>query len=244
MGQSACKNRRILVVDDEPDLLETVAAALKRDGFTRIDTAACLQEARRRCRQAPPDLAVLDIMLPDGSGYGFCAELRAQGDIPVIFLTARGETEDRLRGLGMGADDYIVKPFSPQELALRLAAVLRRCYKEESLEDAPVRLDAGRLELSRALFVREDGRETALTAKECALLRVLCRNAGRIVTLDALCAAVWGENYYGYESSLPVHIRRIREKIEREPSRPAALLTVRGLGYKLLRKTEADDGAV
>lgn len=124
MGQSACKNRRILVVDDEPDLLETVAAALKRDGFTRIDTAACLQEARRRCRQAPPDLAVLDIMLPDGSGYGFCAELRAQGDIPVIFLTARGETEDRLRGLGMGADDYIVKPFSPQELALRLAAPL------------------------------------------------------------------------------------------------------------------------
>lgn len=242
MGDSSYKNKKILVLDDEADLLDTVCSAFRAAGFLQLITAGSLREARQKCRENTPDIAVLDVMLPDGSGFALCDELRADYNIPIIFLTARGEAEDRVHGLRLGADDYVAKPFSPQELTLRLTAVLRRCYPEDRETEKLVRIDAGRIDFSRAMFVREGGAESPLTAKECALLRVLCQNAGRIVTLDALCEAAWGDNYFGYESSLPVHIRRIREKIERDPSKPVTLLTVRGLGYKLIAKeSDADE---
>lgn len=156
-------------------------------------------------------------------------KLRAFTNIPVIFLTAKDEAADKLAGLGLGADDYVVKPFLPQELLLRVHAVLRRCYKADS---PLLELEGCTIDFSRA-EVNKNGIIVALTAKEHTLLETLSRSEGRIVSIDALCEALWGDNPFGYENSLNAHIRRIREKIETDPSKPVSLITVKGLGYKL-----------
>lgn len=222
-------HKKILLVDDEPELLVMLRSFLAKEGFEKIVSAATMREGLAAARAEAPDLAVLDVMLPDGDGFFLLRQLRTFSKIPVILLTARDEASDRLTGLGLGADDYITKPFLPQELLLRIYAVLRRCYKEE---DPLILLDACSVDLSRA-EVKKGGEVIALTAKEHIFLETLARNEGRIVTVDALCEALWGDNYFGYENSLNAHVRRIREKIERDPSRPVSLITVKGLGYKL-----------
>jgi len=150
-------------------------------------------------------------------------------DIPIIFLTAKDEADDKLAGLGLGADDYVVKPFLPQELLLRVHAVLRRCYKADSFI---LELEGCTIDFSRA-EVNKNGKVIALTAKEHTLLETLSRSEGRIVSIDSLCEALWGDNPFGYENSLNAHIRRVREKIETDPSKPVSLITLKGLGYKL-----------
>jgi DNA-binding response OmpR family regulator len=224
------KKKQILLVDDEPELLDMVASILREDGYENIRTAGTVEEALREAGESAPELAILDVMLPDGDGFGLMEKLREKGDYPVLFLTARGEDEDKFRGFGLGADDYIVKPFLPKELLFRVAAILRRSYKEE---DPLVKLSGCKIDLERAEVIKE-GERIPLTAKEYELLSALYRNAGRIVTIDALCEAAWGDNPYGYENSLMAHIRRIREKIETNPSKPVSLVTVKGLGYKLI----------
>ena len=224
------KKKKILLVDDEPELLDMVASILREDGYENIRTAGTVEEALREAGESAPELAILDVMLPDGDGFGLMEKLREKGDYPVLFLTARGEDEDKFRGFGLGADDYIVKPFLPKELLFRVAAILRRSYKEE---DPLVKLSGCKIDLERAEVIKE-GERIPLTAKEYELLSALYRNAGRIVTIDALCEAAWGDNPYGYENSLMAHIRRIREKIETNPSKPVSLVTVKGLGYKLI----------
>ena len=219
---------RILIVDDEPALQSMVRGILTQAGYETLSALSCAQ-ALEQFRAAPPDAVLLDVMLPDGDGFSLFGKLRENRDMPVLFLSARDEDADRLQGLGLGADDYITKPFLPQELLLRLRAVLRRVYREEGsaskLGDAEIDWGKG--------TVRRDGREAALTAKEYALLRKLWDARGNIVTIDALCAALWDGPLVGYENTLMVHIRRLREKIEAEPSHPSYLLTVRGLGYRL-----------
>lgn len=224
------KKKQILLVDDEPELLDMVASILREDGYENVRTAGTVEEALREAGESAPELAILDVMLPDGDGFGLMEKLREKGDYPVLFLTARGEDEDKFRGFGLGADDYIVKPFLPKELLFRVAAILRRSYKEE---DPLVKLSGCKIDLERAEVIKE-GERIPLTAKEYELLSALYRNAGRIVTIDALCEAAWGDNPYGYENSLMAHIRRIREKIEENPSKPVSLVTVKGLGYKLI----------
>lgn len=224
------KKKQILLVDDEPELLDMVASILREDGYENIRTAGTVEEALREAGESAPELAILDVMLPDGDGFGLMEKLREKGDYPVLFLTARGEDEDKFRGFGLGADDYIVKPFLPKELLFRVAAILRRSYKEE---DPLVKLSGCKIDLERAEVIKE-GERIPLTAKEYELLSALYRNAGRIVTIDALCEAAWGDNPYGYGNSLMAHIRRIREKIETNPSKPVSLVTVKGLGYKLI----------
>ena len=168
-------------------------------------------------------------MLPDGDGYLLMQQMREFTDVPVIFLTAKDTGADKLTGLGLGADDYIVKPFMPEELLLRVYAVLRRCYKKDSplVHLADCTIDFTRAEVTRR------GEVISLTAKEHILLETLARNEGKIVTVDALCEALWGDNPFGYENSLNAHVRRIREKIESNPSKPVSLITIKGLGYKL-----------
>lgn len=224
------KKKQILLVDDEPELLDMVASILREDGYENVRTAGTVEETLREAGESAPELAILDVMLPDGDGFGLMEKLREKGDYPVLFLTARGEDEDKFRGFGLGADDYIVKPFLPKELLFRVAAILRRSYKEE---DPLVKLSGCKIDLERAEVIKE-GERIPLTAKEYELLSALYRNAGRIVTIDALCEAAWGDNPYGYENSLMAHIRRIREKIETNPSKPVSLVTVKGLGYKLI----------
>lgn len=223
------KQKRILVVDDEPGLLQMVVSILNQDGYMQIKTAGTVREALGVCQEWTPELAILDVMLPDGDGFFLFEQIKSFLDIPILFLTARGEDSDQLHGLGLGADDYLVKPFLPKELLLRIGIILRRFYKDEK---PVVTLKGSQIDFSRAEVIR-GGERIPLTAKEFEILQALYRNAGRIVTIDQLCEAAWGDNPFGYENSLMAHIRRIREKIEEHPSSPVSLLTVRGLGYKL-----------
>ncbi len=224
---------KILIVDDNAELVNLIAAILKEDGYRKVLNAGSMKEGMEIFRESRPDMAVLDIMLPDGDGFSMFAKMREESEIPILFLSAKDEDEDRLFGLGLGADDYITKPFLPKELLLRVRAVLKRTYhiKDEKKETV-IRLGERKVLPERAA-VWFDGEETPLTAKELALLMKLSQNRGRIVTFDALCNAVWGDFYYGYENTLMVHIRHLREKLEDDPSHPKWILTARGLGYRL-----------
>lgn len=227
------QEHKILLVDDNLELMEMISEILKQSGYENIVHAGTVKEALKVFKREQPDMAVLDVMLPDGDGFRLFQKIREQSEIPILFLSARDEDRDRLFGLGLGADDYITKPFLPPELVLRVGAVLKRTYRNVKEKTENI-LKLGEREI---LFdygmVRFRGEETALTAKELALLQKLNENRGRIVTFDALCSSVWGDGYYGYENTLMVHIRHLREKIEEDPSHPRWLLTARGLGYRL-----------
>ena len=224
----------ILLVDDAPELRRMVGELLEGAGYAVTLAADCAQ-ARRAWTESQPDAALLDVMLPDGDGFSLLEELRRVGNgVPVLFLSARDEDEARLRGLGLGADDYITKPFLPQELLLRLAAVLRRVYGAGAGE--VLRLGAAEVRWGTCTVRRPGGGEAALTARADALLKKLAANRGNIVTIDALCQALWEGPMVGYENTLMVHIRRLREKLETDPSHPQYLLTVRGLGYRLAQE--------
>ena len=223
-------NKHILLVDDEPELLTMVFSILTEYGFQNVETAKSVKEALEKARNFHPALAILDVMLPDGNGFDLLKQLKKIDDYPVLFLTARGEDDDKFKGFGLGADDYMIKPFLPKELLFRILAILRRCCKNET---PLVQLHDSQIDFSRAEVIKKE-EHIPLTAKEYDLLSALYRNAGRIVTIDALCEAAWGSNPFGYENSLMAHIRRIREKIELNPSHPQSLVTVKGLGYKLI----------
>ena len=231
---------KLLIVDDESALLRMLDGILRREGYKRIITAADCLSARRVFASEKPDGVILDVTLPDGDGFSLMREFREKSSVPVLFLSARDEDESRLLGLGLGADDYITKPFLSRELTLRLKAVLSRAYFPIVRKAAgkPVfHLGETEVDLNTGTVTTKGGCVT-LTAKEYAVLEKLYDGRGSIVTGDSLCRAAWGDDLYGYENTLMVHIRRLREKIEPEPSAPRYLLTVRGLGYKL---TGADD---
>ncbi len=232
MDNSFLHSKKLLLVDDEPELLEMVSSILSEHGFENIITAVSVKEGITAVQNEKPDLAVLDVMLPDGDGFSLMQKIRKITDMPVIFLTAKDEVADKLAGLGLGADDYISKPFLQQELLLRIYAVLRRCYKEDS---PMINLEGCTIDFSRA-EVHKDGEMIPLTAMEVTLLETLAHNEGKIVTVDVLCEALWGSNPFGYGNSLNAHIRRIREKIETDSSNPVSLLTIKGLGYKLITR--------
>ncbi len=226
---------KLLIVDDEPELCRMVGDILRREGYSRVFYAADCAEARKLYLSEPPDGVILDVTLPDGDGFTLMREFRAHSPSPVLFLSARDADEDRLLGLGLGADDYITKPFLPRELILRLGAVLSRAYFPAVFQrkEKPVfHLGGTEINLNDGTARTPTG-DAMLTAKEYALIEKLYENRGNIVTGDSLCRAAWGDGLYGYENTLMVHIRRLREKIEPEPSSPRYLLTVRGLGYKL-----------
>lgn len=204
---------KLLIVDDNAELLALLCEQLRGAGYGHIRTAQSCGSARA-C---------------------FAAEQ------PALFLSARDADADRLFGLGLGADDYLTKPFLMQELLLRVQHILQRAYRAELSRTKPAPLQLGErcVDLNDAIVTLPEGKTLALTATELALLRKLAENRGHIVTYDALCAAVWGADYYGYENSLGVHIRHLREKLEAEPGAPQFLRTVRGIGYKLTKGEEA-----
>lgn len=229
-------NFKLMIVDDEPALRTMLKDILQGAGFQRVITAADCKQARRLFESEAPHCLILDVMLPDGDSFTLLREFRAESAVPALFLTARDEDEDRLTGLRLGADDYITKPFLPQELILRLQAVLKRTYfpaVQQQVLKPVFRLGDTQVDLNSGTVIRDDQQQT-LTAKEYALLEKLYENRGRIVTGDSLCQAAWQDNLYSYENTLMVHIRRLREKLEPQPSTPIYLLTVRGLGYKLI----------
>ena len=221
---------RILIVEDESSLSEPLAFLLEREGYeTSIapDGPAALAEFDR----AGADLVLLDLMLPGLPGTEVCRELRAVSSVPIIMLTAKDSEVDIVVGLELGADDYVTKPYSTRELLARIRAVLRRRI-ETDVDDNQV-LEAGtvRMDVERHT-VSVDGKETAMPLKEFELLELLLRNTGRVLTRGQLIDRVWGSDYFGDTKTLDVHIKRIRSKIEKVPSEPTMLVTVRGLGYR------------
>lgn len=223
------KDKRILLVDDEPQLLEMIEGILREAGFTSLYKATNQTEALQLCNKNTPEIAILDVMLPDGDGFTLFKKMRKIADFPVLFLTAKDQPDDLFTGFGLGADDYMAKPFLPRELILRLFAILRRCYK---MDTPVITLKGCRVDFSKA-EVERDGETYPLTAKEVSILMTLFKMANRVITIDAICQSVWGNNLYGYENTLMAHIRRIRSKIEQNPSSPKLLVTIKGLGYKL-----------
>ena len=221
---------RILVVEDEPMVAEVVDRYLRHEGFDTMvvnDGATALNAVDRFM----PDLVVLDLMLPGLDGFEVCRRMRASSETPVIMLTARGQEGDKLLGLGLGADDYVTKPFSPKELVARVKVVLRRT-KTGAVSD-PERLRFGDLRINERSRVVEDGRgEIKLTAREFDLLLFMAKHAGQVFTRDKLMDSVWDFDFAGDASTVTVHIRRLRSKVEVDPSRPRHVKTVWGVGYK------------
>ena len=222
-------DRIILVVDDEAELLEMVKSIIERAGFTQILTAASGKTALEICKEKQPDMVILDVMMPGMDGFTTLRELRKTSKVPVLMLTARGEAEDKFAGFENGADDYLLKPFLPKELLFRVQAILKRVYPEK---ERKVFFDAATVDLEKAT-VQCNGKSSSLTAKEFQLFEKLYENAGRIVTTGALCQTICGDYWQGYESTLATHIRHLREKIEENPSKPVALVTIKGIGYRL-----------
>lgn len=227
---------RILVADDDNDIAEIIATYLKREGALVVRAADGLQ-ALEQARLGGWSLILLDVMMPRLDGYEVCRRLRAEGvDLPILFLTARGEEIDQVLGLGLGADDYIVKPFSGAALTARVKAHIRR-YRE--LKGATAGAAAAELlrfpglEIDLAgCTVQAGGRPANLTAKEFELLKFFAGHKGRVLTRDQLFRNVWGEEYLADDNTVMVHIRRLREKIEPDPANPTYIVTVRGLGYR------------
>lgn len=229
---------RILIVDDNKDLLHLLCEQLSGAGYRHIQTAANCAAAKKLFAAEIPELMILDINLPDGDGFSLFRALHAKADVPALFLSARDTDADRLFGLGLGADDYLTKPFLMQELLLRVQHILLRTYRAElaRTKSKDLKLADRSVDLNDALVTLSNGDTIPLTATKLALLRKLADNRGHIVTYDSLCSAVWGADYYGYENSLGVHIRHLRQKLEQDPNQPRCLLTVRGIGYKLAKE--------
>jgi DNA-binding response OmpR family regulator len=225
---------KILVVDDEPNIREVVSLYLRRDGHSVI-SAADGEEALRLYRQSQPDLVVLDLMLPKVSGLEVCRRIQSDKRVPVVMLTAKGEEEDRIVGLGIGADDYVVKPFSPRELAARVEAVLRRVNEARTGPSAEKLMVFGDLCIdpnAREVTIRDA--PVTLTAREFDLLQHMASHPKRVYTRDQLMEMVWGYAFAGDTSTVTVHIRRLREKIEPDPAHPRYLQTVWGVGYRFV----------
>lgn len=226
---------RILVVDDDAPSVKMISFLLREEGYEVISTdngSAALELIEREA----PNLVILDVMMPHLDGFEVCRRIRQKQDVPIIFLSAKGEIVDKVTGLELGADDYLAKPFEPAELLARVKAVTRRAEAVAG-EDAQALLTVGDLSLdpltNRAIFA--DGRTINLTPIEFRLLHCLMRNAGRILSNDLLMTTVWGYDYEGYSNQIAVYIRRLRMKIEEDPNHPKLLITARGLGYKFER---------
>jgi DNA-binding response OmpR family regulator len=221
----------VLVVDDEPIVRDVVVRYLAHAGYRTLE-AADGDAARAIIAGGEPDLVVLDVMLPGTDGLSLCRWIRSRGDLPVILLTARGEEADRIVGLELGADDYVAKPFSPRELTARVRTVLRRATPAEP---APRRLVFDGLELDSAgRAATLDGEPVRLTVKEFDLLWFLASHAGEVFSRDRLMSRVWGYEAALDTGTVTVHVRRLREKIERDPSAPVRLQTVWGVGYRFV----------
>jgi len=232
-GYMNIREYKILLLDDESEILNHIENGLKQEGFYRIFKTSTLEEAKKTFLKEKPHILVLDIMLPDGDGYELLKYVRGSSDIPVIFLTAKDEDVDKLIGLGLGADDYITKPFIMKELVFRINAILRRSYKIKLQETENCILGDVIIDFSQNVVINND-KSVNLTAMEREILSKLYENKNRVLTKDAIADAIWGEDIGGNEQSLIMHIRRIRNKIEENPSEPKYLKTIKGIGYKLI----------
>ncbi|WP_413375923.1 response regulator transcription factor [Alkalihalobacillus sp. 1P02AB] len=232
---------RIMIVDDESDLCQLIKTALTKEGFSEIELANSIQEGWEKFQTFSPNIAILDVMLPDGEGYDLCKKIREVSRIPLLFLSAKSDEIDKILGLAIGGDDYITKPFSPKEVAFRVKAQLRRAglYTIDMTAQAKTNqtTTVGPFNINQdETEVFKNGEILELTAKEVGLMACFMRNPNRILSKETLFERVWGEDFYGADNTLMVHIRRLREKIEDTPSKPTFITTVKGLGYRFIVK--------
>jgi DNA-binding response OmpR family regulator len=220
----------ILIIDDEPAITETLEAKFRREGFITF-TAESAEDGMRLFKKIKPDIVILDIMLPNRSGHDFCRAVRKENQTPIIFVSARASEEDRIAGLEMGADDYVVKPFNMSELVARVRAILRRA----TCEAAPDLIERGNLKIdprTHEAFI--DGKFTTFSPKEFALLLFLAKNAGQVFTRETLLDRVWGKDAYVTSRTVDVHIRWLRMRLEKDQNAPERIITIRGIGYKFV----------
>ena len=239
--ENTIKEKNILLVDDEVDILKLLSTVLKKEGFKNIYTAETGNEALKIFTNKEIDIVILDIMLPDKEGYDVFKEIRQISQVPVLFLSAKTEEMDRVLGLALGADDYITKPFSPKEVALRIKFNLKKniilnSVKEEPKSDklvfGPFEIDEERIE------VKKNGEPIVLKAKEFKMFLYMANHLEQIISKEKFCDEVWGEDFIGFDNTIMVHIRRLREKIEDNPSKPKYIKNIKGLGYKLTLKED------
>jgi two-component system response regulator RegX3 len=231
----------VLIVEDEASISEPLSSHLSREGFEPA-VAATAEAARAEVRSSPPDLILLDVMLPDGDGRDLCREIRTSSDVPIVMLTARGEDADKIVGLELGADDYVVKPFSAGELVARIRAILRRGRIPD--DRAPIGVGDVRLDPA-ARTVTKGGEPVTLAAREFDLLAMLMANRGAVVRREAIMDEVWDAHWFGSTKTLDVHIAWLRKKLEDDPSHPRYITTVRGVGFRFAADpaSSADDGS-
>ncbi|WP_349926044.1 response regulator transcription factor [Bacillus altitudinis] len=227
---------KVLIIDDEKEILELIHTVLTREGIDQVLTASTARDGLSLFHQEQPDLVILDIMLPDGEGYDICKQIRDVSHVPIIFLSAKGEESDKIVGLAIGGDDYITKPFSPKEVAYRVKAQLRRSSYLQPSQAEPV-IKKGPFELNeQQAELTKNGAAIELTPKELMLMTYFLQHPNRVISKETLYQTVWGEDFFGSDNTVMVHIRRLREKIEHSPSTPEFLVTVKGLGYKFVVK--------
>ena len=226
-------NERVLVVDDEPSVQDVARAYLEREGFI-VDSALDGTTALDLIERKPPQLIVLDLMLPDVSGEQIASRVRERSDVPILMLTAKAAEEQRLAGFGLGADDYLVKPFSPRELVARVKAILRRAGEGEAPLTAVATFDGGQLRIDELRHeVLLDGKQVDLTPSEFKLLSALATYPGRVYSRFELINRVQGTDFEGYERTIDAHVKNLRRKLEADPANPRYVQTVHGVGYRL-----------
>ena len=230
------RKRTVLLVEDETSITEPLAEALGREGFD-TQVAGTVAESLELAGRIDPDLVLLDVMLPDGSGLDVCRELRQRSQVPIIMLTARGEEADRIVGLELGADDYVVKPFSAREVVARIRAVLRRTETPGRPDEKPIEIGEVRLDPAKR-EVKKDGEALELSRKEFELLRLLMQNAGSVVTREQAFEEVWDTTWFGSTKTLDVHVSGLRRKLGDDSNKPRFLHTVRGVGFRFTAPEE------
>ncbi len=223
----------ILVLDDEKEITELVELYLRNEGF-QVRCFYTGEEALASVEQSPPDLAILDVMLPDMDGFSVCRELRKKYTFPILMLTARVEDMDKINGLAIGADDYITKPFNPLELTARVKAQLRRYTRYNEASAPELSIDVGNLSISKETHeCMLNGKRISLTPIEFDILWLLCENRGKVISAEELFEKVWGDKFLDCNNTVMVHIRRLREKLHEPPRNPRIIKTVWGVGYKI-----------
>lgn len=230
--------KKILLVDDEGDITGLLEEVLHKDGFKSVIKASCGQEAINLCKKNKPDVIILDVMLPDIDGIEVCKKIREFSYCPIMFLSSKNDYIDKILGLSSGGDDYVTKPFSPREVVFRIKAQLRRQQYDCSEKiNEKMQVLFGDLKIDTdGCSVYKSGKELELTAREFGLLRYLAENPNKIISKERLYEEVWGEDSVGCENTVMVHIRHIREKVEDDPTNPKLLQTVKGLGYRFVKR--------
>lgn len=229
---------KIMIVDDEVNILVLLEKSLNIEGFNNITKFDNGIDAVKNCKELNPDVIILDVMLPDIDGYEVCKQIRQFSHCPILFLSSKNDELDKILGLAVGGDDYVTKPFSPKEIAYRVKAQLRRAeYNQSSIQNNTMKIGSLIIDPDGCRVTKDD-KEIELTAREFEILLYLTENKGRVISRERLYEAVWGEDSFGCDNTIMVHIRHLREKLENDPALPKYIITVKGLGYKLVNPHE------